>query len=54
MIPRRRSEFGRAAQVDEIPHFSFLDASKTLRATEIGAISSGQAEAGIEAIVAGG
>ena len=36
--------------VDEIPHFSFLDASKTLARTEIGPISAKAAEAGIAAI----
>jgi len=36
--------------VDEIPHFSFLDATKTLARTEIGPISAATAEAAIGAI----
>ena len=37
--------------VDEIPHFAFLDAGKELKRTEIGPISSAQAEAGIRSVV---
>ena len=38
-------------QVDEIPHFSFLDSSKTLARTEIGPISAKQAEAALSSIL---
>ena len=37
--------------VDEIPHFSFLDAGKELRRTEVGPISTDRAEAGIRSVV---
>jgi len=37
--------------VDEIPHFAFLDRSKTLSATEIGLISTQKAEDAIEKII---
>ena len=37
--------------VDEIPHFSFLDAGKELRRTEVGPISTDRAEAAIRSVV---